>query len=414
MQDASLSTLIRIKKKYDDISVYLNERSLRIWCATEVKNYNEIFGNGGITVVHRATGISRPTIYSGMSELKNKKRLEPSRIRNTGGGRKKLTKKYPDLLRKVELLVEPLSRGDPESSLRWTCKSVRNITDELNIKGYALSFRTVCDLLEELDYSLQSNKKTKEGMSHPDRNEQFHYINKAVKKFQKNLFPVISVDTKKKENLGEYKNVGKEYRQKGQPLKVNTHDFPNKKLGKAAPYGVYDLTQNKGWVSIGITHDTAEFAVNTIKSWWRKMGKPLYKKADRLLITADCGGSNGYKVRLWKWELQKLADKLNLEIHVCHFPPGTSKWNKIEHKMFSFITMNWRGKPLSTLETVVNLIGNTKTKSGLKIKAIIDKKQYEKGKKISDENFSLINIKPCNFHGEWNYIIKPRSKKRKH
>lgn len=413
MQDASLSTLIRIKEKFDDISVYLNERSLRIWCATEVKNYNKIFGNGGVTAVHRATGISRPTIYAGIVELKKKKRLESSRIRNIGGGRKKITKKYPGLLKKVESLVEPLSRGDPESPLRWTCKSVRNIADELNKKGYPLSFRTVCDLLEELDFSLQSNKKTKEGMSHPDRNEQFHYINKTVKKFQKNLFPAISVDTKKKENLGEYKNIGKEYRPKGQPLKVNTHDFPNKELGKAAPYGVYDLTQNKGWVSIGITHDTAEFAVNTIKSWWYKMGKPLYKKADRLLITADCGGSNGYKVRLWKWALQKLSDELDLKIYVCHFPPGTSKWNKIEHKMFSFITMNWRGKPLSTLETVVNLIGSTKTKSGLKIKAIIDKKKYEKGKKISDEEFSLINIKSCNFHGEWNYIIKPRSKKRK-
>lgn len=411
MQDTSFHRILLIKEKFDSISSYLNERALRIWCATEVKNHNKEFGRGGSTAVHRATGISYPTIRSGLCELADKKKLDKNKIRRPGGGRKKITDKYPDLLHDLESLVEPLSRGDPESPLRWTCKSVRNLSEELHNKGYSLSFRTVCDLLAELDYSLQSNKKTNEGMSHPDRDRQFRYINKVVKLFQKSNLPTISVDTKKKENIGEYKNVGKEYRPKGNPIKTNTHDFPNKELGKAAPYGVYDLKQNKGWVSVGISHDTAEFAVNTIRSWWRKMGKPLYKNADRLLITADCGGSNSYKTRLWKWELQKLSNELKKEIHICHFPPGTSKWNKIEHRMFSFITMNWRGKPLETLETIINLIGNTKTKNGLAIKVIADKNKYEKGRKISDEDFKLINIKHRNFHGEWNYIIKPKSTK---
>lgn len=413
MSNNSLKLLLLIKEKFENLSFYLNERSLRVWCATEAKNYNKMLGRGGVTAVHRATGVSRPTIQAGIHELESEEKLNPERIRKIGGGRKKITEKYPALLSDLESLVEPLSCGDPESPLRWTCKSVRNLTDELNKKNYSVSFRTVCDLLTELDYSLQSNKKTKEGSSHPDRNDQFFYINKTVNEFQKNSFPAISVDTKKKENIGEYKNSGKEYHPKGQAIKVNTHDFPDKELGKAAPYGVYDLTKNKGWVSVGINHDTAEFAVNTIRSWWLEMGRPLYKKADRLLITADCGGSNGYKVRLWKWELQKLADELKIDIHVCHFPPGTSKWNKIEHKMFSFITMNWRGKPLVSLETIVNLIGNTKTKNGLAIKAIVDKKTYTKGRKISDQDFKSLNIKNCDFHGEWNYIIKPKIKQKR-
>ena len=408
MHEASFTTLLHIKEKFDNISVYLNERAIRIWCATEANNYNKLFGRGGVTAVERATGISRPTIYSGIQELKNDTKVEPNRIRHIGGGRKKLTEEYPNLLKDLESLVEPLSRGDPESPLRWTSKSVRNLADELILKGYHLSFRTICDLLADLDYSLQSNKKTKEGMNHPDRNKQFNFINRTVKKFQKYFLPVISVDTKKKENIGEYKNSGREYRPKGQPVKVNTHDFPNKKLGKAAPYGVYDITQNKGWVSVGISHDTAEFAVNTIKTWWYKIGKPHYKKIDRLLVTADCGGSNGYKVRLWKWELQKLSNELKIEIYVCHFPPGTSKWNKIEHQMFSYISKNWRGVPLATIETVINLIGNTKTKNGLTVDVILDENIYEKGKKISDEKFDSINIKPSRFHGEWNYVIKPQ------
>lgn len=408
MQDAFLKRILLIKEKFDSIAAYLNERSLRIWCATEVSNHNKLFGSGGSTAVHRATGISYPTIRSGLQELKAKKKLDRNRIRKAGAGRKKLIEKYPDLLDDLELLVEPLSRGDPESPLRWTCKSVRNLATELNCKGYKLSFRTICDLLSHLGYSLQSNQKSKEGRDHPDRDKQFKYISKAVKIFQKDGDPAISVDTKKKENIGEYKNSGKEYRPKGDPIKTNTHDFPNKKLGKAAPYGVYDLLKNEGWVSVGISSDTAEFAVNTIKTWWNKMGKSIYKKSNKILITADCGGSNGYKNRLWKWELQKLSNEIKKEIHVCHFPPGTSKWNKIEHKMFSFITINWRGKPLTKLETVINLIGNTKTRTGLKIKVAVDNKKYEKGKKISDENFKLINIKQKIFHGEWNYVIKPK------
>jgi transposase len=407
-QEDEFKSLLLIKDKFDSISYYLNEKALRIWCATEAKNYNKIFGSGGVTAVHRATDVSRPTIYAGLNDLKSRKKKNKSTIRKPGGGRKKITSIHPSLLEGLENLVEPLSRGDPMSPLRWTTKSVRNLAEELNEKGYSISFRTICDLLCELEYSLQSNRKTKEGKDHPDRNKQFEYINTLVKKFQKKYFPVISVDTKKKENIGEFKNSGKEYCPKGTPIKVNKYDFPNKELGKVAPYGIYDLTKNKGWVTVGISSDTAEFAVNSIRSWWYKMGRPIYKKTNRILITADCGGSNGYKNRLWKWELQKLADELKMEISICHFPPGTSKWNKIEHKMFSFITMNWRGRPLVNLETVINLIGNTKTKKGLTIKVITDKKQYEKGIKISDEDFNLINIKKSKFHGEWNYIIRPR------
>lgn len=408
MQEATFQIVLSIREKFNFISSYLNERAIRIWCATEVKNYNQEFGKGGSTVIHLATGISYPTIRTGLSELNSKKTLNKERIRNPGGGRKKITNKYPDLLDTLESLVDPSSRGDPESPLRWTCKSVRNLAEELNKNGYQLSFRTVCDLLEELGYSLQANRKTKEGISHPDRDKQFKYINTSVKSFQKKGFPAISVDTKKKENVGDYKNIGREYALKGRPIETKTHDFPNKKLGKAAPYGVYDLMHNKGWVNIGISHDTAEFAVNTIRTWWRKMGKPLYKNAEKILITADCGGSNGYRNRLWKWELQRLANEIKKEIHVRHFPPGTSKWNKIEHKMFSFITKNWRGKPLISLETIVNLIGSTRTKNGLKIKVMLDKKIYEKGRKVSDEDYSTINIKNGRFHGEWNYVIMPK------
>jgi transposase len=405
--DTHLQLILSIKEKFDALFFCLNERALRLWCATEAKNYDKQFGRGGVMVVHQATAISRPTIYSGLRELKSKRKKTPDRVRNIGGGRKSLIKKNPNLLIDLENLVDPLSRGDPESPLRWTCKSVRNLAEELNNQGYSISFRSVCDCLSTLEYSLQSNRKTKEGSNHPDRNEQFLYINNLVKKFQKKNFPVISVDTKKKENIGEYRNVGKEYCPKGEPLKVKKDDFPDKELGKVAPYGIYDLNYNKGWVSVGLSADTAEFAVNAIRSWWNQMGKPLYKKTDQLLVTADGGGSNGHRVRLWKWELQKLANELNVEIHVCHFPPGTSKWNKVEHRLFSFITMNWRGKPLVNLEAVVNLIGSTKTKKGLSVKVIVDENKYQKGIKISDDEFKLINIKKAKFHGEWNYVIKP-------
>jgi len=292
--------------------------------------------------------------------------------------------------------------------LLWTAKSTRNIANELSKKDFKISHSKVCDLLKKSGYSLQANKKTNEGGGHPDRNAQFEFINKKAKGFQKKNQPIISVDTKKKENIGNFKNNGKEYCKKKKPNEVNVYDFVDKKLGKVAPYGVYDIVQNKGWVNVGISSDTAEFAVESIRTWWQEMGKPIYPKAKEIFITADGGGSNGSRVRLWKLELQKLANELNIKIHVSHFPPGTSKWNKIEHKMFSFISQNWRGKPLIDGATVVNLISNTKTKSGLEIKARLDERQYEKGIKVSDEELEKINIKKDKFHGEWNYAVSPK------
>jgi hypothetical protein len=404
----TLPVITLLRQKFNAISICLNERGIRLWCATEAVAYNEQYGRGGVTVVHNATGISRPTIYAGVEELAISNALDKNIVRNKGGGRKRITDKYPELLLRLDQLVEPTSRGDPESSLRWTCKSVRNLSTELEKLGFKISFRTICDLLEDLEYSLQSNRKTKEGSSHIDRDAQFNYINTRVSVFQTQCFPVISVDTKKKENVGDFKNNGKTYRPKGQPILVNTHDFIDKDLGKVAPYGVYDIINNKGWVSLGIDHDTAEFAVNSIRTWWNKYGSTLYKNATSLMITADCGGSNGYRVRLWKIELQKLANEINMDIEVHHFPPGTSKWNKIEHRMFSVISRNWRGIPLANLETIIQLIGNAKTKSGLEIKVELDKNKYEKGKKISDSELEKINLTRDDFHGEWNYKISPQ------
>ncbi len=408
MAHAKEESVEKIRDKYEGISFCLNERSRRIWAATEAKSY----GRGGITVISKATGIDAKTIRKGLLELDEKDRLSADRIRREGGGRKKLKDTYQNLLDDLESLIEPLARGDPESPLRWTCKSTYKLSDELMKKGYSVCQRSVYSLLEDLDYSLQSNRKTKEGANHPDRDAQFHYIYERVKYFQSCNNPVISVDTKKKENIGEYKNGGREYHKKGHPIEVNVYDFLNKKLGKVSPYGVYDLSKNKGWVSVGISADTAEFAVNSIRCWWYIMGKPVYPKAIELLITADCGGSNGYRVRLWKVELQKLANELNMEINVCHFPPGTSKWNKIEHKMFSYISENWRGRPLITKETVVKLIANTRTKKGLEIRAILDENVYEKGIKITDEQMVRINIVEADFHGEWNYKILPQRKRK--
>lgn len=395
-----------LREKYKLISSHLNERTRRIWAATEAK----LLGHGGITIVAHATGISRVTIHAGLSELENSKILPPEKIRTPGGGRKKLTELDQNLISDLEKILEPSVRGDPESVLRWTCKSTRHLADELNKNGHRVSDRKICDLLSDLGYSLQSNLKTKEGSHHPDRNEQFLHIHRKVKLFQRQNQPVISVDTKKKELVGNYKNNGKEWNRKGKPLEVNAHDFPDPKMPKAAPYGVYDVTENKGWVSVGISSDTAEFAVGTIERWWLEMGKDSYPCAKKIYITADSGGSNSSRARLWKYELQKLANKHNLEIYVSHFPPGTSKWNHIEHKMFSYISINWRGKPLTDYNVVVNLIGNTKTKSGLKIRAELDSKKYEKGIKISDKDFKKIKIYKCKFHGEWNYIIKPSEK----
>jgi hypothetical protein len=316
---------------------------------------------------------------------------------------------YPELLEQLENLIEPLTRGDPESSLRWTCKSTRNIAKELVRLGYKVTQRTVCTLLADLEYSLQSNKKTQEGNQHIDRNAQFEFIYKYVKKFQDQKRPVISVDTKKKELVGNFKNAGQEYNPKGKPTKVLCYDFPSNADGRIAPYGVYDITNNKAWVSVNMSCDTAQFAVNTIKTWWNKLGKPLYPRSKHILITADGGGSNGSRVRLWKLELQKLANETGLTIHVCHFPPGTSKWNKIEHKLFSFITKNWRGKPLVDIATIINLISNTKTSKGLTVQAELDKTVYEKGIKVSDEELSKVQLIRNKFHGDWNYKICPKT-----
>lgn len=341
-----------IKEKFDNLSPCLNERSRRIWAATEAKSY----GWGGISAVSRATGIDHKTIRTGLIELNDKNKLAVNLIRKKGGGRKKVKETNPNIIKSLESLVEPATRGDPESPLRWTSKSTYKLAAELTDKGMKVSHPTVGRLLSELGYSLQANKKTQEGGKHPDRNAQFEYINEKTKTFQECKQPVISVDTKKKENIGNLKNNGKEYCKTRNPTEVKVYDFIDKKLGKVAPYGIYDIIQNKGWVNVGISSDTAEFAVESIRTWWHEMGKSMYPKAKEILITADCGGSNGYRVRLWKWELHKLADELNMTIHVSHFPPGTSKWNKIEHKMFSFISKNWRGKPLIDRATVINLI----------------------------------------------------------
>ena len=392
-----------IRTKYRGIAFVLNERSRRMWAATEAKS----IGWGGITVVSEATGIDPKTIRRGLLELDEKRRVPAGRIRTTGAGRKKLTVLHKGLLDDLESLVEPESRGDPESPLRWTSKSTYKLSEELKNKGYGVSQRTICSLLSDLDYSLHSNKKMKEGANHPDRDAQFQYIYEWVKYFQSRNNPVISVDTKKKENIGEFKNAGREYHKKGAPIEVKVHDFVDKDLGKVSPYGVYDLSKNKGWVNVGISADTAEFAVHSIRCWWYIMGRQAYPRARELLITADCGGSNGHRVRLWKVELHKLATELEREISVCHFPPGTSKWNKIEHKMFSYISKNWRGKPLITRETVVALIANTRTTRGLQIRAMLDENVYEKGVKVTDEEMAEVNLAQADFHGEWNYTIKP-------
>lgn len=392
-----------IQERFQRITPHLDEKMRRLWCANEA-----LAVVGGITLVSNETGVSRTTITEGIKEIKGLKQLPDNNIRRSGGGRKLQTEKDISLKSDVEKSVESVTRGDPESPLKWCSKSTRNIADELNKdnKEKRASHSLIARILTESGYSLQSNRKTDEGSkNNPDRNEQFNFINEKVKEFQKNKYPVISVDTKKKENIGNFKNSGQEYHKKGKPEKVNVYDFIDKEKGKVSPYGIYDLDKNKGWVSIGISADTAKFAVNSIRAWWYDSGKETYKNSKEILITADCGGSNGYRVRLWKVELQKLATEIHKTINVSHFPPGTSKWNKIEHKLFCFISKNWRGKPLINRATVVNLIGNTKTKTGLTIKAVLDENNYEKGIKISDEEFNKVKLKKDNFHGEWNYKI---------
>lgn len=397
--------LLAVEKKYSAVSYCLNERGRRLWAAAEAESY----GRGGIALVCEATGLSNATIHKGLRELQDPIPPTDRRVRKEGGGRKKITDKNREILSILDGLVDPTARGDPESHLKWTSKSVRNLSKELSSRGFQVSFRTTASLLKELDYSLQSNKKTKEGRSHEDRDAQFQYINKSITELQSREQPTISVDTKKKENIGEFKNNGREYSKKGKPVEVDSHDFPDKKLGKVVPYGIYDIGKNKGWVSVGISSDTAEFAVNAIRTWWYKMGQEVYSSpVTELLITADCGGSNGYRVRLWKIELQKLSNESGLKIHVRHFPPGTSKWNKIEHRLFSYISKNWRGKPLISRETVVNLIGSTKTQTGLTVMAVLDENDYEKGKEVTDEEMTALNIKGESFHPEWNYTISPK------
>ena len=400
-----------LQRKYELLRPLLDERSMRLCAAADAI----ALGRGGPSLVSKASGLSRTTIYAGLSDLEpeiTSPDAHPKpvgRIRRSGGGRRNLTENDPSLVDALDKLVDPVTRGDPESPLRWTCKSTTKLAEELRAQGHQVSQRTVWTLLDQLDYSMQSNRKTLEGAEHLDRDSQFLHIAEKVRQFQLSGFPVISVDTKKKELIGRFKNPGREWEEKGRPVDVNGHDFADKELGKVVPYGVYDLTHNQGWVSVGINHDTAEFAIATIRRWWKRMGIRLYPQASELLIMADGGGSNGSRVRLWKIELQKLVEELNMTIHVCHFPPGTSKWNKIEHRMFCHISENWRGRPLESRAVVVNLIANTRTAKGLTIQAEIDNVFYSTGIKIPDEEMAKLAIIRDEFHGEWNYKICPRN-----
>ncbi len=408
MIDASV--VRALARKYKSLRCELDERARRLWAASEAL----ALGHGGVAAVSRATGLAESTIRIGRRELKQQRQDEadrgPRRVRRSGGGRKRLTETDSTLLSALDALVEPTTRGDPMSPLRWTCKSTRILAGELTRQGHRISHTKVAQLLGELNYSLQGTRKTKEGASHPDRNAQFEYVNRTVRRFQERGQPVVSVDTKKKELVGDFANKGREYQPKGRPEKVRTHDFADKELGKFIPYGVYDMTGNCGWVSVGIDHDTAQFAVETLRRWWIQMGRPVYPKATEVLVTADGGGSNGSRSRLWKVEIQRLVDETGLTISVCHFPPGTSKWNKIEHRMFCHITENWRGRPLISHEVAVNLIANTTTKAGLYIKAQLDQGRYPTGLKVTDEQMKNINLHPADFHGkDWNYTIKPHT-----
>jgi Rhodopirellula transposase DDE domain len=406
MQDTT--TIECIRQKYLALSPVMDEQMRRLWVATEAS----ALGWGGVTAVSLATGVARNTIAAGLRELEDH-RAHPEqsralRIRRPGAGRKLLTQTDPGLPHALEVLVDPATRGHPESPLRWTCKSTSNLAEELRNQGHAVSDRTVARLLKKAGYSLQANRKTREGSSHPDRNAQFEYIDRQVIAYGRRSQPVVSVDTKKKELVGEFKNPGEEWQPKGEPEEVKVHDFPDKKLGKAIPYGVYDLAHNEGWVSVGIDHDTARFAVASIGRWWREMGRRRYPRATELMITADGGGSNGSRNRLWKLALQDLASDLGMSLRVCHFPPGTSKWNKIEHRLFCFITKNWRGRPLTSYQVIVNLIANTTTKTGLTVRALLDTDVYETGIEVSDEQLASLKLTPAKFHGEWNYTIRPK------
>jgi len=404
-----LEPLIAIK--YQQLKDHLDERGRRLWAASEAL----ALGKGGVSAVYRATGIARSTILQGLSDLAQPlakvaaNRASKPRVRVPGGGRKPSTETDPTLISDLESLVNAGARGDPMNPLRWTCKSVRKLATELKALGHSTSHRMVADILHALHYSLQGNVKTKEGSQHPDRDAQFEHINARVNAMQQCGQPVISVDTKKKELVGEFKNSGREWHPQGQAEAVRVHDFLIPELGRASPYGVYDLAQNEGWVNVGTDHDTSAFAVESIRRWWEAMGKAHYPQATELLITADGGGSNGSRVRLWKTELQRFADETGLIIHVCHFPPGTSKWNKIEHRLFSFISMNWRGKPLINHEVIVQLIAATTNKSGLKVRAQIDESKYPKGSKVTKAQMEALRLERNLFHGEWNYQLSPHN-----
>ena len=399
-----------IAAKFAILSPLLDERARRLWAAVEAR----AIGRGGISQGAEATRLSRATIRAGLQELAHPRsttapQAPVERVRRPGGGRKPLGAHDPHLVRALETLLDPVTRGDPMSLLRWTCKSAAKLAATLQTQGHVVSERTVNRLLHDLGYSLQANRKTLEGRAHPDRDAQFQYINRRAKVFQKQGQPVIAVDTKKKALVGQFRQNGREWPPQGQPEEVQVHDFPNEALGKVIPYGVYDEVTNSGWVSVGIDHDTAEFAVETVRRWWRHMGSTVYPRAKRLLITADGGGSNGSRCRLWKVELPRLADEIGLLISVCHFPPGTSKWNKIEHRMFCHMTENWRGRPLVSREVVVNLIGHTTTKTGLAIRSELDENHYPTGREVTAQQMESLAIKQDKFHGDWNYTIQPRT-----
>jgi hypothetical protein len=397
----------RIRRKYRVVAPELDERRRRQWAAAEAREA----GYGGVSLVARATGLARSTIHAGLRDLRASTRQRVGaahRIRRTGGGRRLLTTTDPALLTALLALIEPTTRGDPEAPLRWTCQSTAQLADELTRQQHRVSPRTVATLLKDAGYSLQANRKTREGASHPDRDAQFRFLNAAITACHQHGQPAISVDTKKKELVGDFKNGGRAWRPHRRPTKVRVHDFLDPLLGKAIPYGVYDLANNEGWVSVGIDHDTAEFAVNAIRLWWTRMGRHRFPRARTLLITADAGGSNGPRSRLWKWALQRLADDFGLTLSVGHFPPGTSKWNKIEHRLFSFISQNWRGTPLVSHQAIVNLIAATTTRTGLRVKAALDTRRYGTAVQVPDEVFARLKITPHRFHGDWNYTIAPR------
>jgi hypothetical protein len=402
-----MSEVERLRQVFQDLEPVIDERLRRLVAAALARAW----GYGGVSLVAPASGVARSTIQRGLDELAVPPQVPPEQqpIRQPGGGRKRREQQDPTLRQDLEALVEPTTRGDPQSPLRWTCKSLRKLAEELRRQGHHVSHVRVGEMLRAMDYSLQGNRKTQEGGSHPDRNAQFEHINERAQTFQERGQPVISVDCKKKELVGDFKNGGREWQPQGKPEPVRVHDFMDKELGKAIPYGVYDVAANQGWVSVGVDHDTAEFAVETVRRWWKQMGSRAHPEAKELLIMADGGGSNSSRSRLWKVALQQLATETGLTVSVCHFPPGTSKWNKIEHRMFCHITENWRGRPLKSREVIVNLIGSTRTSTGLTIQAELDRNPYPTKKQVSDEELAQVHLQRDEFHGEWNYTISPRS-----